>query len=147
GPFQTSQAEANIEQILSADADTNARLLSLPTGPTRLFTGRAISDINLEAGDDGNIVWNVHPMIAPEVKWSPSLPARTFQRLVFDTLVSQPAEARMLLQMAAVKYIEIAPYFSGGGGPDYLDYDPKAINSKLSQLAFLKPLYSHSGWA
>jgi hypothetical protein len=147
GPFQTNRAETNIEQILSADTDPDARLLSLPGGPTRLFTGRAISDLNLEAGDDGNVIWSVHPAIAPEVKWSPSLPARTFQRMVFDTLVSQPAEARTLLNMAAVKYIEVTPYFSGGGGPDYLAYGPKTIQNNLSQLPFLKLLYSDNGWA
>src|SRR5439155_16920660 len=95
---------------------------------------------------DGDALWNRHPAVAPDVKWSDDGESRAFQRLLFATLVERPRDAGPLLSLAAVKYVVLTPSFSAGGGPDYLRYNRDEIAASFRAAPYLNALYSGDGW-
>src|SRR5205823_1695907 len=95
---------------------------------------------------DPDLIWSQHPLVSPEMKWSPYSEARTFQRVLLDHLVASPSDADSLLALASVKYVVLTPYYSASGGPDYLRWNRGDVAERLDRAGYLDRLYDGDGW-
>jgi len=144
GPHRVPRSERLVSSYLTAHGSDQGRLLSFPGGPSKYFSRGAPSPLALDGSDDGNVIWNRHPAIAEEAKWTPVMSDRLAERLAVDELLSYPQAARGMLAQLAVQFVEVTPYLSPATGPYYMDWSEPFALTQLRRASYLHLVF-HSG--
>ncbi len=146
GPHPMLKGELGAQRYLSGHGTSQSRALVLPGTAGEYYAPKGPGLFALDAGDDGNVIWGVHPPVMLETKWNPNVNARIVQRAISQQILDYPDTAAVLLSEIAVRYVEVTPYFSPDAGPLYGAWNPAWAVRRLSGAPDLRVVYRSGGF-
>ena len=141
GPHKALVGENGAQRYLDTHGTSQSRVLVLPGGTGAYFSATGPGNFTLDAGDDGNAIWGLHPPIAFDTKWNPNTNARIIQRALAEQILDYPATAASMMSQISIRFVEITPYYSPGAGPYYQAWSPSWAFQRLQTAPNLRLVY------
>lgn len=146
GPFHQSRSYIEAQAYLNTHGSQQGRLIVLPGGTSEYFQAHPPGSFYLDAGDDANALWSLHPVLSLNTKWNPLFNARMAEQLLVDQLITKPVSASPLLNQLAVQYIEVAPVASPGSGPLFEHWNELQAVARLKLDQRLQRVFARGNW-